>query len=156
MDALSTRRRRLRNEVRMSSRNFSLMVLVGAIVGFPLGSEAWAAGFAVHEQSAASQGNAYAGVAAGGSDISSSYFNPATLTLFPGKQVAGSFALIFGRANLDIEKATTVVGNPVGGCAPLSLRRNWRGKQRIGFHSALACAPCISTRGCRVSLILGH
>lgn len=81
----------------------------------PFASPALAAGFAVHEQSAASQGNAYAGVSAGGSDISSSFFNPATLTLYPGVNASGSFSVIFGRANFDIDQATTAFGNPTGG-----------------------------------------
>ncbi|MGV8996000.1 MAG: OmpP1/FadL family transporter [Parvibaculaceae bacterium] len=76
---------------------------------------AFAAGFAVHEQSAASQGDAYAGVAAGGDDISSSFFNPATLALYPGRHVTGSFSAVFGRADMDVQSATTAGGTPVGG-----------------------------------------
>lgn len=76
---------------------------------------AFAAGFAVHEQSAASQGNAYAGVTAGGEDISSSFFNPAALALYPGKNLVGSFSAVFGQADMDVQSATTAGGTPVGG-----------------------------------------
>ena len=43
-----------------------------------------ASGFQLREQSAALQGTAFAGASAGAQDISSIFFNPATLSLFPG------------------------------------------------------------------------
>lgn len=76
---------------------------------------AYAAGFAVHEQSAASQGNAYAGVAAGGDDISSSFFNPATLARYSGIHVVGSFSVVAGQADFTPHSATTVFGTPITG-----------------------------------------
>ena len=42
-----------------------------------------AGGFAVHEQSAFGQGSSFAGIAAGG-DLSSMFWNPATMTQMPG------------------------------------------------------------------------
>lgn len=50
-------------------------------------SDASASGFYLKEQSAAAQGNAYAGASAGAEDISYSYFNPAGLTRHKGTQI---------------------------------------------------------------------
>lgn len=47
-------------------------------------SDASASGFYLKEQSAAAQGNAYAGATAGAEDISYSYFNPAALAYHSG------------------------------------------------------------------------
>lgn len=93
-------------------KRFAIVMVAGAV---PFGAPAFAAGFAVHEQSAASQGNAFAGVAAGSGDVASSYFNPATLTLYPGVQTSGSFSVIFGQADFDVEQATTSFGTPTNG-----------------------------------------
>src|SRR5262245_16133401 len=49
--------------------------------------EANAGGFGLREQSSSSLGAAFAGVAAGG-DVSSMYWNPATMTQFNGKHIA--------------------------------------------------------------------
>ena len=50
-------------------------------------SDASASGFYLKEQSAAAQGNAYAGAASGAEDISYSYFNPAALAYHKGTNV---------------------------------------------------------------------
>lgn len=50
-------------------------------------SDASASGFYLKEQSAAAQGNAYAGATAGAEDISYSYFNPAALAYHSGTNV---------------------------------------------------------------------
>ena len=52
-------------------------------------SEANASGFYLKEQSAAAQGNAYAGATAGAEDISYSYFNPAALSYHSGTNMDG-------------------------------------------------------------------
>lgn len=57
-------------------------------------SVANAAGFAVREQSAMGQGASFAGIAAGGSDLSSMFFNPATITQHEGLQFEGNAGLI--------------------------------------------------------------
>ena len=49
--------------------------------------QASASGFQLRDQSGSAQGSAYAGVSAGGSDISSMFFNPATLTRFEGNHL---------------------------------------------------------------------
>ncbi|MDR3498649.1 MAG: porin [Parvibaculum sp.] len=74
-----------------------------------------AAGFAVHEQSTSEQGDAYAGVAAGGEDVSSAYFNPAALALFPGKNVAGGFSVITGNVSFSPQSASTAFATPITG-----------------------------------------
>ena len=56
------------------------VVLAAAATAGLLG-QAEAAGFALREQSATAQGNAFAGASAGGDDISYMYFNPAALGL---------------------------------------------------------------------------
>lgn len=52
-----------------------------------------ASGFQLREQSPSAQGNSFAGISAGGSDIGAMFFNPASLTLFGNSQVVigGSF-----------------------------------------------------------------
>lgn len=96
-------------------RYWKIMAAAGVSAILPLGQTAFAAGFAVHEQSTSSQGNAYAGAAAGGEDISSSYFNPATLTLFPGMHVVGDFSVVLGQADFSPQSASTILGTPITG-----------------------------------------
>jgi long-chain fatty acid transport protein len=48
--------------------------------------QAQASGFQLREQSPSSQGNAFAGVSAGGADISALFFNPAVMTQYDGWQ----------------------------------------------------------------------
>ena len=98
----------------LHTRRFYYAVSVIAVSALFVQS-AHAAGFAVHEQSAASQGNAYAGVAAGGDDISSSFFNPATLARYSGIHAVGSFSVVAGQADFTPHSATTVFGTPITG-----------------------------------------
>jgi len=58
------------------------------------GPRAEASGFQLRDQSGSGQGNAYAGISAGGSDISSMFFNPATLTRFSGNRLQLGFTAI--------------------------------------------------------------
>lgn len=64
-----------------SRLTFTALTLVAAAA---LAPQAQAAGFQLREQSASSLGNAFAGVSAGGSDISALFFNPAVLTQYEG------------------------------------------------------------------------
>jgi long-chain fatty acid transport protein len=52
-----------------------------------LAPRAAASGFQLRDQSGSGQGNAYAGVSAGGSDVSSMFFNPAAMTRFKGNHL---------------------------------------------------------------------
>jgi long-chain fatty acid transport protein len=67
--------------------------LVALIVAGGLTPRLQASGFQLREQSPSAQGNAFAGISAGGSDIGGMFFNPASLTLFSTSQVVvgGSF-----------------------------------------------------------------
>ena len=62
-----------------------------------------ASGFQLREQSAALQGTAFAGASAGAQDISSIFFNPATLSLFPGTNVELSATYI--GVHMDLKNA---------------------------------------------------
>ena len=55
-----------------------------------MASSAVAGGFAIGTQSGSGTGNAFAGGAAAADDASVAWFNPAAMTLIPGKQVAGA------------------------------------------------------------------
>ena len=57
-------------------------------------TSAGAAGFALIEQNASGLGNAYAGQAASAQDASTIFYNPAGMTLLPGRQVVGAINAI--------------------------------------------------------------
>src|SRR3974377_1287319 len=74
-------------------------LFASATVLIPLGAvEANAGAFGIREQSTVGQGDAFAGVAAGGA-LSSLFWNPATMTQTPGFGIEGNGAVIF--ANFD-------------------------------------------------------
>jgi len=79
-------------------------------------TQASAGGFAVHEQSVYGQGTSFAGIAAGGA-LSSMYWNPATMTQFPGKGLeVGASALFPFASNTPLPApAPTLFGTPFGG-----------------------------------------
>ncbi len=77
---------RLRKSILAPAIVFSLLTLF-TVQGF-------SSGFQLREQSPSYQGNAFAGVTAGGYDISSMYFNPATMGLFSGNQIAAGFSFV--------------------------------------------------------------
>ena len=64
-------------------------------------SPALASGFQLREQSASGEGMAFAGIAAGTSDISGMFFNPATLTAFDGFQLVLGGTAIAPKAELE-------------------------------------------------------
>lgn len=72
-------------------------------------SNASASGFNLKEQSAAAQGNAFAGATAGAEDISYSYFNPAGLTRHKGTQVSVGGTWIAPRSRAKRAHADTVI-----------------------------------------------
>ena len=76
---------------------------LGAVI---MCSQANAAGFHLKEQSAAAQGNAFAGATAGAEDISYSFFNPAGLTRHKGTKTSFGATYIAPRA-----KAKTAHGS---------------------------------------------
>ena len=84
-------------------KNFKSTIFTALVAGTALVSvsaTASAGGFSVREQSAEGQGASFAGIGAGGADLSSMFFNPATITLHEGWQSEMDAALIvpFSRA----------------------------------------------------------
>ena len=70
----------------MSQRSRFTLTALTLIAAGAFAPQAQASGFQLREQSASSLGNAFAGVSAGGSDLSSLYFNPAVLTQYQETQ----------------------------------------------------------------------
>jgi long-chain fatty acid transport protein len=71
--------------------------LMALAVGTALGgmtASAGASGFAIGTQSGSGVGNAFAGGAAAADDASVAWFNPAAMTLIPGKQIAGALHIV--------------------------------------------------------------
>lgn len=81
---------------------------IAILIGLP--SLGHASGFALIEQSASGLGNAYAGAAASAEDASTLFFNPAGMTLLPGKQLVVAGHLIKPSA-----KFSGTVSPPIGG-----------------------------------------
>ena len=78
--------------MRMFSRKIASVAVAAAIGGMATG--AVAGGFAIGTQSGSGTGNAFAGGAAAADDASVAWFNPAAMTLIPGKQVAGALHVV--------------------------------------------------------------
>ncbi len=81
------------------------------------GSSAMAAGFAIREQSAIGQSMAFAGAAAGYSDLSSMFFNPATITLHGGLNAQNDVSLIAPTSKAKNGVATTKAAVASGGAS---------------------------------------
>src|SRR5581483_2733819 len=77
-----------------------------------LTAQANAGAFAIREQSSYGQGTSFAGVAAGGS-VSSMFWNPATLTQFPGIVSENGFTAIIPRAHQTPQAGSTLAGPPL-------------------------------------------
>jgi long-chain fatty acid transport protein len=71
------------------------------IIAASLAPQASASGFQLREQSPSAQGTAFAGVSAGGSDIGSMFFNPATMTLFQGNESVIGFSEVMPKSKLE-------------------------------------------------------
>jgi long-chain fatty acid transport protein len=93
----------------MSYRGLKALLLACSGIGVLLAAtaDANAGGFAVREQSAFGQGSSFAGVAAGG-DLSSMFWNPATMTQVPGIQTETSVAAIFPYAANSVGAGSTL------------------------------------------------
>ncbi|BDU77958.1 aromatic hydrocarbon degradation protein [Mesoterricola sediminis] len=88
--------------------------LVAILAALPLG----ASGFQLREQSPSAQGNAYAGISAGGTDVGGMFFNVATLTRFDGNEIVAGFSTIKPSARLvdgKATRATTLGGSTISG-----------------------------------------
>ena len=71
-------------------------------------ADANAAGFALKEQSAAAQGNAFAGATAGAEDVNYMFFNPAGLTRHEGHQAAAVLSYIIPQS--ETNNASSIAG----------------------------------------------
>jgi len=70
----------------MSHRSRLTLTALTLVAAGAFAPQAQASGFQLREQSPLSQGNAFAGVSAGGGDISALFFNPAVMTQYDGWQ----------------------------------------------------------------------
>jgi long-chain fatty acid transport protein len=71
-----------------------------------------AGGFAIGTQSGSGTGNAFAGGAAAADDASVAWFNPALMTLLPGKQVAGALHVLKPSFKFENQGSTGAFANP--------------------------------------------
>jgi len=74
-------------------RKLSIPLAVTTALG-GMASSVIAGGFAIGTQSGSGTGNAFAGGAAAADDASVAWFNPAAMTLIPGKQIAGALNVL--------------------------------------------------------------
>ncbi len=92
------------------------LVSVVAITGIAIAPlTAQAAGFAIKQQSATAQGNAFAGATAGAESPSYMFFNPAALGRFDESSVQLEASAIFTALKLRDAEAETTAGVPIGG-----------------------------------------
>jgi long-chain fatty acid transport protein len=95
------------------------IVLGGTAVVALLAGRAEAAGFAIKEQSATAQGNAFAGATAGAEDISYMFFNPAALGRLERKiEMLAVGSLLMPHMRLQNASGTTGAGTPIVGSTP--------------------------------------
>lgn len=100
----------------MSSKTFRIVILT--CLALPLTAQgAFAAGYALKEQSATAQGNAFAGATAGAEDISYMFFNPASLARHGGYQAETVASGIFAESDAGSASGVDLAGNPISGTA---------------------------------------
>ena len=75
----------------------------------------YAAGFQVREQSVVGQGASFSGVAAGGGDLNTVFFNGASMIQQPGSAISGTYSLIKPSGNFSNGMASTSNGIPLEG-----------------------------------------
>lgn len=86
----------------LRARLLTMTALTGLSAAFAWpAADAQAAGFALKEQSASAQGNAFAGATAGADDISYMFFNPAGLTRHDGVQAAVALSYVMPSVETD-------------------------------------------------------
>jgi long-chain fatty acid transport protein len=76
------------------SRASLRLTAVAVLLAGALAPRAGASGFQLRDQSGSGQGNAYAGVSAGGADVSSMFFNPAAMAHYQGNHLQIGFTSI--------------------------------------------------------------
>ena len=90
-------------------------ILAGLMMAVAASGKLSAAGYALKEQSATAQGNAFAGAAAGAEDPSYIFFNPAALGRLDGTQAQLVLTHVAPRAELREASGTTLAGTPIAG-----------------------------------------
>lgn len=98
------------------------LTAMAVLLAGALAPRAAASGFQLRDQSGSGQGNAYAGISAGGSDVASMFFNPAAMTRFQGNHLQIGFSAIApstkfsdGVATRGAVAAFGVTASPVSG-----------------------------------------
>src|SRR5215813_6531572 len=94
------------------------LAVAAAAAGYAAGLQA--GGFALIEQNASGLGNAYAGQGASAQDASTIYFNPAGMTLLPGRNLVFAGHLINPSAKFN-NTGTTPAVSTVAGTGPFAL-----------------------------------
>ena len=90
----------------MSHRSRLTLTAFALVAAGAFAPVAQASGFQLREQSASSEGNAFAGVSAGGASISAMFFNPAGMTLYSGTQLDFGATLIAPSAKMSDASGT--------------------------------------------------
>ena len=90
-------------------------VVAGLLASTAMSGHGHAAGYAIKEQSATAQGNAFAGAAAGAEDPSYIFFNPAALGRLDGTQAQIVGTYVGARAQPHDVQGFTLGGTPISG-----------------------------------------
>lgn len=97
------------------SHGAMIMKVLALAIGAFGSTASHAAAFQLLEGNASGLGNAYAGSAAVAEDASTVFFNPAGMTLLPGRNVAFSVDLVRPSAKFDNQGSTVPPGQGIGG-----------------------------------------
>src|SRR5215470_3603843 len=106
------------------------LAVAAAAAGYAAGLQA--GGFALIEQNASGLGNAYAGQGASAQDSSTIYFNPAGMTLLPGRNLVFAGNLIKPSAEFNNIRTTPAVST-VTGLGPFPLNGTGGDAGELGF-----------------------
>ncbi len=128
----------------MTTRSRLTLTALTLVAAGAFAPQAQASGFQLREQSPSSQGNAFAGISAGGNDISALFFNPAVMTQYSGN----SFSLGATYIGLDVKftdgsgsrtPVLTGLGFNVlpGGGSPLPINSSSNGQGNSGVSAAV-------------------
>jgi len=99
--------------MKMVGKKLASIAVAAALGG--VASGAGAGGFAIGTQSGSGTGNAFAGGAAAADDASVAWFNPALMTLLPGKQAAGALHVLKPSFKFENTASTSPIGTGEGG-----------------------------------------
>lgn len=91
----------------MTLRSRLPITVIALALAAAMAPQAQASGFSLREQSPSALGSAFAGVSAGGTDISAMYWNPAGMSLYSGNQFIFGVSYIMPSAEIADAKATS-------------------------------------------------